>query len=372
MADFKHLIDTISNPTILFTSTLIIFFFIFPINNWFDKWNRRLKLYVLWSGKGMLIAAIIMAAFFIFGITDPDFKSIVLKPDNVPISGLIFLVYFFTWLSMHQAYENDAKLERGESIDEQYDAPNDKVLVWPDLVYVEFIALILCSAFLLIWSISLQAPIEEPANPSESPNPAKAPWYFLGLQEMLVYFDPWMAGVVLPTLIIVGLMAFPFIDNEPAGSGYYSFKNRKLSIALFMFGWLVMWNMLIIVGTFLRGPNWNFFGPFEYWDIHKIEALTNINLSEYIYIKWFSTGLPDSILVREIWGILLLAGYFLILPPLLAKTVCKNIYKRLNPFVYSLFIVLILTALTLPIKMYLRWIFNLKYIIAIPEYFFNF
>jgi len=372
MEGFKHTIDVISNPTILFTFTLLVFFFIFPINEWTDKWNRRLKLYVLWSKKAMLIAAILMAAFFVFGLSDPDFKSIVLKPDNVPISGLIFLVYFFTWLSMHQAYENDARLERGDPIDEHYDAPNDKVLVWPDLVYVEFISLILCSAFLLVWSIGLPAPIEEPANPTESPNPAKAPWYFLGLQEMLVYFDPWMAGVVLPSLIIVGLMAIPYIDSEPAGSGYYSYKNRMLSISLFLFGWLVLWNMLIIVGTVLRGPNWNFFGPFEYWDIHKLEALTNINFSEYIYIKWMNTGLPKSILMREIWGILVTLGYFLILPPLLAKTICKKIYERLGVFKYSVFIVLILIALTLPIKMYLRWMFNLKYIISIPEYFFNF
>jgi hypothetical protein len=139
-----------------------------------------------------------------------------------------------------------------------------------------------------------------------------------------------------------------------------------------MFGWLVLWLMLIIVGTFLRGPNWNIFGPFEYWDIHKLEALTNINVSEIIYIKWLNTGLPDNIIIREIWGIVLVLVYFLILPPLLAKTFLKDMYTRLGSARYSIFIVLILVAVTLPIKMYLRWMFNLKYIIAIPEYFFNF
>jgi len=160
--------------------------------------------------------------------------------------------------------------------------------------------------------------------------------------------------------------------NNPENSGFFSYKRRRLAISLFMFGWLVLWIMLIIVGTFLRGPNWNFFGPFEYWDIHKLEALTNINFSEIIYIKWLNTGLPDSILLREIWGILIVLGYFLILPPLLAKTVLKGMYARLGVARYSVFIVLIIIALTLPIKMYLRWIFNLKYIISIPEYFFNF
>jgi hypothetical protein len=114
---------------------------------------------------------------------------------------------------MNQAYNNDKLIEAGQPVDEQYDAPNDKVLVWPDLVYVELITIVLFSAFMLVWSIGLPAPLEEPANPSESPNPAKAPWYFLGLQEMLVYFDPWMAGVVLPSLIIVGLMGIPYMDN---------------------------------------------------------------------------------------------------------------------------------------------------------------
>ena len=73
-----------------------------------------------------------------------------------------------------------------------------RVWVWPDLVYTELISLILCSVVLIVWSIFLKAPLEQPANRAVTPNPSKAPWYFLGLQEMLVYFDPWLAGVVLP------------------------------------------------------------------------------------------------------------------------------------------------------------------------------
>ena len=79
---------------------------------------------------------------------------------------------------------------------EEYNDPDDKVLVWPDLVYIEFISLILFMVFLIVWSILVAAPLEEPANPASTPNPSKAPWYFLGLQEMLVYFDPWLAGIV--------------------------------------------------------------------------------------------------------------------------------------------------------------------------------
>ena len=82
---------------------------------------------------------------------------------------------------------------------------------------------------LMVWSLTLNAPLEEPSNPNVTMNPAKAPWYFLGLQEMLVYFDPWIAGVIMPTLIIVGLMAVPYIDNNPLGNGYYTYRQRRFA-----------------------------------------------------------------------------------------------------------------------------------------------
>ena len=162
--------------------------------------------------------------------------------------------------------------------------------MWPDLVYTELISLILCTVVLIVWSILLKAPLEQPANRAVTPNPSKAPWYFLGLQEMLVYFDPWLAGVVLPGLIIVGLIAIPYIDKNPKGNGYYTFAERKVEITIFLFGFVILWSSLIVLGTFLRGPNWNFFGPFEYWDTHKLEALTNVNLSEYFWVRMLGRG----------------------------------------------------------------------------------
>ena len=225
--------------------------------------------------------------FFLFGAFDPNFQLIIGKPDNVPIVGLIFLLIFFTWYSMREAVLNDRRIAAGQGPIEKEES--DRVWVWPDLVYTELISLILCSVVLIVWSIVLKAPLEQPANRSVTPNPSKAPWYFLGLQEMLVYFDPWLAGVVLPGLIIVGLIAIPYIDKNPKGNGYYTFNERKAEITLFLFGFVILWSSLIVLGTFLRGPNWNFFGPFEFWDIHKLEALVNVNLSEYIWVR----ALPD-------------------------------------------------------------------------------
>ena len=181
-------------------------------------------------------------------------------------------------------------MEKGEPPLEKLD--DEKVLVWPDLVYTEMICMIALTAVLIFWAIWLQAPLEEPASSVKTPNPSKAPWYFLGLQEMLVYYDPWMAGVVLPSLIVVGLMAIPYIDFNKQGNGYYTIKQRPFAYITFQLGFLELWVTLIVLGTLLRGPNWNFFGPYEPWDAHKVEALNNVNLSEYVWQWWFGKSLP--------------------------------------------------------------------------------
>jgi Cytochrome b(C-terminal)/b6/petD len=311
----------------------------------------------------------LLGLFFVFGIFDPNFRLIVTKPDNVPIVGLIFLLVFFTWYSMREAVLNDLRIGEGKGPIEKEEA--DRVWVWPDLVYTEMISLIVCSIVLIVWSILLKAPLEQPANPANTPNPSKAPWYFLGLQEMLVYFDPWLAGVVLPSLIIVGLICIPYIDKNPKGNGYYTFNERKAEVTIFLFGFVILWASLIVLGTFLRGPNWNFFGPFEFWDIHKLAALTNVNLSEYIWVRGFRTALPTNWLVREIFGIVLVLAYVFALPVILAKGVFKAYYEKLGGPRYYVTVFLFLMMMSLPAKMLARWIFNLKYIVAIPEIFFN-
>src|SRR2546426_3584355 len=148
---------------------------------------------------------------------------------------------------------------------------------------------------------------------------------------MLVYFDPWLAGVVMPSLIIVGLICIPYIDKKPKGNGYFTFAERKAEVTIFLFGFVILWVSLIVLGTFLRGPNWNFFGPFEFWDIHKLEALTNVNLSEYVWVRLFRIGMPSFWLIPEAPGILLAIFYVFALPAILAKTVFKTYYEKLSP-----------------------------------------
>ncbi len=344
---------------------------------WYRYWTRP----VIAATLGLLFTA-----FYVISAFDHNFAKIIGKPDNVPITIMIFVTAFLTWVAFRQAAINDARLERGEPLLES--GADDKVLVWPDLVYIELIALILCTVFLIVWAILLKAPLEPPANPTNIPNPSKAPWYFLGLQELLVYFDPWIAGVLLPSLIVVGLIALPYIDKNPRGSGYYTFKERKLVISVFMFGWGILWLLLIVLGTFLRGPNWNLFGPYEAWDPHRPAALLNVNVSDVFWVllpdwlgrSWWRPGLPNeaalgglmpAYLIREAPGLLLLTGYFFLLPVILAKGVFKKIYQDIGFTRFCMFWLLMSWMFLVPIKMALRWLFNLKYFVAITEYFFN-
>lgn len=318
--------------------------------------------------------------FLTLSMTDYDFRQIVGKPDNVPIVAMLFIVGYFTWLYFNRANENDRRIAEGRPVREAEN--NEKVLTWPDLVYSELICMIALTAFLFIWGVCLQAPLEEPASAVKTPNPSKAPWYFLGLQEMLVYYDPWLAGVVFPSVILGGLMALPYIDFNKKGNGYYTYNERKFSINVFMFGFLPLWVGMIILGTFLRGPNWNIFGIYEYWDVHKLEALNNVDLSEYL---WYGLNqarpMPTpgmslidialTILKREWLGIVLTLGYLIFLPSVMASTIFKTFATRMGFLRYMVFANLVLMMAALPIKMVLRWAFNLKYIIAIPEWFLN-
>jgi hypothetical protein len=358
METIKGIVNFLSYPQWSFTLTLVMFFLMLR--------SKR-----LWSKTGGLAMLAIGTLLFILALLDPNFRSIVAKPDNVPIVMMVFLVGFFTWFSMSKATANDERVAHGEPLFEKTEV-EDRIFTWPDLVFSEFICMVLLTVVMVVWSIVLKAPLEEPANPALAPNPSKAPWYFLGLQEMLVYFDPWLAGVLLPGLIIVGLMAIPYIDTNPKGNGYYTFRERRVEIALFFFGWLVLWSQMIVIGTFLRGPNWNFFGPFEFWDQNKVEALVNVDLSEYFWIKMLNTGLPGNWFVRELPGILLIAFYFFALPVLLRRMKWfKKYYERMGPARYYVGVTLFLFMMLLPIKMYCRWLFNLKYFIHVQEYFFN-
>jgi len=366
----RSLVNTLSGPVNYTLGTTALFAILFIFRKFF------VQPMVAWTVLNVLLLLMGLS------MADENFASIVMKPDNVPIVGLVFLLAFFTWLATSQAVVNDERIAQGLPPMEKLN--DEKVLVWPDLVYTELICMVAVSAFLLVWAIFLQAPLEEPASSVKTPNPSKAPWYFLGLQEMLVYFDPWYAGVTLPSLVVVGLMALPYLDFNKKGNGYYSIEERKFSYLVYQFGFFELWITLIILGTFLRGPNWNFFGPFEYWTPYKVEVLNNIDLPQMFWVNLLDRPLPraaagastlvqvGTILLREAPGLVVMGAYLLLLPPLLAVTVFRTFFAKMGFIRYMVMVNLMLLMLSLPLKMVLRWTLNLKYIVSIPEFSLNF
>ena len=136
----------------------------------------------------------------------------------------------------------------------------DMVTTWPDLFSREMLATLLTVIVLAIISILFNAPLEDPADPTRTPNPARAPWYFVGLQELLHYFDPWIAGVAIPTLNIIGLCVIPYLDPTRTGQGHYSVRERPLASAIFITGTLG-WFVLIAIGLWFRGSGWAWVWP---------------------------------------------------------------------------------------------------------------
>ncbi|MCF6149539.1 MAG: cytochrome C [Candidatus Kuenenia sp.] len=242
------------------------------------------------------------------------------------------------------------------------DISEGEIATWPYLMRKELLAAIICTIVLIVWSILFNAPLEELSDPTMTPNPAKAPWYFLGLQEMLVYFDPWIAGVVFPMLIIAGLMIIPYVDFNPKGNGYFTFKETKFAMLTFCFGFHILWILLIIVGVFMRGPGWLWFWPWQEWDPHRVVAETNYDLTSFAGVK------SDSFLGFMLGGAVVF-GYFyagISLPYRFLKRGKNMAIEKLGFVKYTIVAFLFLCMMALPIKVFLRLALHIKYIWVTP------
>ncbi len=144
------------------------------------------------------------------------------------------------------------------SIQEVKATPVDKVHTWPHLLAAEFVAALACLAFTFIFSVFVNAPLLQLANNNQTPNPSKAPWYFLGLQELLTMFHPMVAGVTIPGVGMIVLILAPYIDKNPSNKP----EDRKFAISL-MTVHLMFWAVLVMIGSFFRGPGFNFTLPWR-------------------------------------------------------------------------------------------------------------
>ncbi len=297
-------------------------------------------------------------------------------PDNIPIVAILFLIPFYTWYGLRQAIANDRLIAELEADPQKAKTHHRKtqpwkpgwekeVHVWPYLMRIEFLVALIVTVILMVWSITLNAPLEEPANPNLTMNPAKAPWYFLGLQEMLVYFDPWIAGVMMPTLIIIGLMAIPYVDANPLGNGYYTFKQRRIAILSFGFGFIVLWISMIIIGTFIRGPGWMWFWPGQTWDHNRLVFEVNRDLHEALRIPITSMW-AKSIFGGLVVGLFYLGAGYAVHKLMTINEFTRRILRRMSLVQYVTIQIFFITMLGLPVKMLLRLVFRIKYVWVTP------
>ncbi len=312
--------------------------------------------------------------WFLLSLADIHFAALVLKPDHMAVVFLVAFTGFFTWLGLRQSVLNDLRIERGRRPREATKPEQTRVFVWPDLVYIELIAMLGMTCVLGIWSLAVRAPLEAPADPAWTPNPAKAPWYFVGLQELLVYFEPWFAGVIVPIGITVGLCLIPYLRRQDQQSGYYWLKGRRFSVATFLFG-LGLWVLLILIGTFFRGPDWRLYGLYESRMVRRFDELHTVPLSHLIWgfvsrstdTSLEMTHIPGSPFLRELPGLVMIGLLFFVFPYWAKHTFGREWAERLGKSGYWTVAILLAMMALIPIKMYANWLFDINYFIYLPE-----
>jgi hypothetical protein len=217
--------------------------------------------------------------------------------------------------------------------------------VYPGLLFKELLATLACLLVLAWLGLVIEAPLDVPADPDFTPNPAKAPWYFLGIQEMLVYFDPWLAGVVIPFLIIAGLILIPLLNTNPRGAGSYSFRSRIWATLPFTAGLLIL-VLLTVMAAWFRGSNWDWYWPWQDWSMARPARPNFRSLPNWL-------GFP-------------LIGIYYIIGMLLPFTLWRSRFEKWGWVRYSIYFFLVLTMGAIVIKVLLRFLLNVRYIIQTP------
>lgn len=241
---------------------------------------------------------------------------------------------------------------------------------WPYFVWIIFLMSLFIT--ILIWAVSFMfdAPLEEVAAWAKTPNPAKAPWYFIGLQELLVYFDPWIAGVLLPGQILVGLALIPYVDISPQAQGRYGWTDRKFAVTYFSFG-MFMWFALIVVGQWFRGPSWEFYWPYFDYQIGghswtypgvplKVTTALLVNMPN---------GLGLAAIILFFGGGMVAPLAYVKLPDTVpfVKTL-RDYLEKLGVIRYLLIQVHVLLMLSVVAKVFMRLVFGYKYIFTTPYF----
>lgn len=199
---------------------------------------------------------------------------------------------------------------------------------------------------------------------------ADNPRIVTGVQELLVYFDPWLARGVFPVVYTLGFAVIPFLRNSGDGRTVPR-RIYAMAVSLLLIAFEAVWFLLIAVEVFLRGPNWTIFWPGEQWDEHKLAVLNNVNLSEYFWLVMMRRPMGGmSWAWREMPGLVLLGSY--LLAGIVFAYACFRAEHRVTPFWrWATLVLLLQLPALIPMKMMCRWLFHIKYWISVPEFFWN-
>ncbi len=345
MDAFTAVVDYLASPPRLFALVLVVFL---------ACRSTRLP----WSRAGGGLFLLLTVAFLGVGLSDEVFRRLILHPERLPVVVLVLSSVAVLWLEMRRFY-----LPEGQSAGVRWlDRPPAKLPV--DAVVATAVGLVLVALVLL-----QPAGLGAEADPASRPDSIKAPWFFVGLQELDTYFDPWVPYFALPLLLVVGLLGLPHLETGDAAAG------RRRS--LFLLGWLLLWLWPMAVGAVLRGPHWNAFGPFETWDPSRPAALAPRPLSEVFWIVWLRGFQPASWWLRELPGMLLLGGYFVLLPLALrrwklTRGAFESYLKAMGAWRFRAALTWVLAVMIVPLKMYGQWLWDIGYWIHLPELSVNF
>lgn len=349
---FENTVDRFASPLILYSAALLLII----------AAARNRFLLKRWAG---IVLLVLTAAFLAVGLADAGFRDLVLDPARLPALVWWLLSLAVLWLALYRAPQ--APPEPAEGTADGTLAGDAPVVVWAG------VALMACAFF-------LEPPLGSSAvglSAGSSAVPAvDMPWFLSGFQELRFYFDPWMAHFGLPALFVAALLALPYLDGTPAGEDDPAGERRRLMT--FAAAVLLLVLLPVLVATFLRGPHWNAFGPFEVRDAAHPRPIPAFPLSEVFWCRWLGRSAPPSSWpLRELPGGLLLAGYFLFLPWVLARWSATRrplgrYRQAVGPWRYRLALALGLALAIVPLKMYGRWLFDIGLWLTLPELSLNF
>jgi len=302
---------------------------------------------------GAVTLLAVLAAPVAAGVADPDFRSRLLAPERLPAAVAAAATAIFLVLLLARSRADADATDDGAG----WRAPSRRELDAVVAVALAFVA----------WVAFVPTPLGAPADPGSPPDPARFPWFFAGFQELRHYLEPWFAGVLLPVLFLAALFALPHLDLAATGEEIGSRRGRHEEVVAFLFGALLLGVAPMVIAVFLRGPHWQPIDPFA-----------PVPLSELFWCGWLGRNAPPlEPLVRELPGLLFLAGYLVMVPVVLprwkaTRGVFGRYRKGLGGLRYYFAVVLGLVFLLVPLKMYGRWLLDLGRWIHFPELGFGF